>query len=327
MGRTIEWEWKQQLHPHPVIVSAGMYAIGLEVRESGHVFAIVRIVGEIVAPIVAYIGVPLDSFRWQVGEQEGRSPHFTLPARESSASSATNAERPWHSRQNIIRAKFSLWRYPQSSRFRAQLACALPRLSWLHLDDTLHRYPRSAMLVRTNTSSCQSPSVLCFSSIIMALMKLGLVADFKPPPHPKGFSLDGNRFSLFRWGRRACRSSFWSQPTGYRRKKPGLPALWSFCRFKKLPFLGERKSGSGGSGLFSHCGKEVGTPPWESQLSADSSCRGSIEVSRFHPSCNAPHPQRTTMFLMMQWAFEAGYAVTNGNATLQPGFAEGRPAA
>ena len=28
------------------------------------------------APIVAYIGVPLDGFRWQVGEQEERSPHL-----------------------------------------------------------------------------------------------------------------------------------------------------------------------------------------------------------------------------------------------------------
>ena len=55
------------------------------------------------------------------------------------------------------------------------------------------------LLIGTNASSCQSPSVLGFQlgQNENTLMELGpLVAYFKPPPHPKGISLDGNLVQL-----------------------------------------------------------------------------------------------------------------------------------
>ena len=55
-----------------------MYAIGLKVLGSERVFAIVRIAGKIEWPQSAYIEVPLEGFRWQVGEQEGTEPAFYL---------------------------------------------------------------------------------------------------------------------------------------------------------------------------------------------------------------------------------------------------------
>ena len=115
--------------------------------------------------IVAYIGVPLEGFSWQVGEQEGTEPEFTLPARESSASSATNAERPWHSRQNIIRAKFIFMPLPSKIlKISSPPFMCITGKSYHGFIWTIHFIviPGVLLLIRTNASSCQSPSVLGF---------------------------------------------------------------------------------------------------------------------------------------------------------------------
>ena len=130
------------------------------------------------------------------------SPHFILPARESSASSATNAERPWHSRQNIIRAKFIFM--PLLSKIlkiSSQPFMCITRKSFHGFIWTIRSIAILGvlLLIGTNASSCQSPSVLGFqlNQNEKKLMELGpRVADFKPPPHPKGISLDGKLVQL-----------------------------------------------------------------------------------------------------------------------------------
>ena len=117
------------------------------------------------APIVAYIEVPLDGFRWQVGEQDGMEPAFSLPARESSASSATNAERPWHSRQNIIRAKFIFMPLPSKIlKISSPPFMCITGKSYHGFIWTIHSIAILGvlLLIRTNASSCQSPSLLGF---------------------------------------------------------------------------------------------------------------------------------------------------------------------
>ncbi len=80
------------------------------------------------APIVAYIGVPLDGFRWQVGEQEGTEPAF-YPSSQGVKRFFCNQCWNAHGIPGITLSgrNSSLCRYPRkSSRFRAQLSCALP---------------------------------------------------------------------------------------------------------------------------------------------------------------------------------------------------------
>ena len=117
------------------------------------------------APIVAYIGVPLEGFRWQVGEQEGTEPAFYPSSQKSSASSATNAERPWHSRQNIIRAKFIFMPLPSKIlKISSPAFMCITGESYHGFIWTIHYIAILGMLllIGTNTSSCQSPSMLGF---------------------------------------------------------------------------------------------------------------------------------------------------------------------
>ena len=97
---------------------------------------------------------------WVPREQ---GPHFTLPVRESSASSATNAERPWLSRQNIIRAKFIFMPLPSKIlKISSQPFMCITGKSYHGFIWTIHSIAILGvlLLIRTNASSCQSPSVL-----------------------------------------------------------------------------------------------------------------------------------------------------------------------
>ena len=143
-----------------------MSIIGLKVREPGRVFAIVRIAGEIVRRPSWLTSESLKTT--SAGRSMSRkewSPHFTLPARESSASSATNAERPWHSRQNIIRAKFIFMPLPSKIlKISSPAFMCITGKSYHGLIWTIHSIAILGvlLLIRTNASSCQSPSVLGF---------------------------------------------------------------------------------------------------------------------------------------------------------------------
>ena len=143
-----------------------MSAIGLEVRGPGRVFVIVKIAGEIVLRPSWLTSKSLKmAYASRLVSRKVLSPHFTLTARDSSASSATNAERPWHSRQNIIRAKFIFM--PLLSKIlkisNPAFMCITGK-SYHGFIWTIHSIVILGvlLLIGTNASSCQSPSVLGF---------------------------------------------------------------------------------------------------------------------------------------------------------------------
>ena len=131
-------------------------------------FAIVRIAGEIVRrPSWLSSESLYTASAGRLVSKKERSPHFTLPARESRASSATNAERPWHSRQNIIRAKFIFMPLPSkilkisSPAFMCITGKSYHGFIWTIRSIVILGL---LLLIPTNASSCQSPSVLGFQS-------------------------------------------------------------------------------------------------------------------------------------------------------------------
>ena len=143
-----------------------MYAIGLNVLGPGRVFAIVRIASEIVRRPSWLTSESLyTASAGRLMSRKEQSPHFTPPARESSASSATNAERPWHSRQNITRAKFIFMPLPSKIlKISSPAFMCITGKSYHGFIWTIHSIAILGvlLLVRTNASSCQSPSMLGF---------------------------------------------------------------------------------------------------------------------------------------------------------------------
>ena len=117
------------------------------------------------APIVAYIGVPLEGFRWQVGEQEGTEPAFYPSSQGVKRFFCNQCGTPMASRQNIIRAKFIFMPLPSKIlKISSPPFMCITGKSYHGFIWTIHFIVILGvlLLIRTNASSCQSPSVLGF---------------------------------------------------------------------------------------------------------------------------------------------------------------------
>ena len=99
------------------------------------------------APIVAYIGVPLDGFRWQVGEQEGTEPAFYPSSQGVKRFFCNQCGTPMAFQAEHYPGEIHLYgatlKNPEDFEPTFHLHYR-EKLSWLHLDDSLHRYPGSA---------------------------------------------------------------------------------------------------------------------------------------------------------------------------------------
>ena len=80
------------------------------------------------APIVAYIGVPLDGFLWQVGEQEGTEPAFYPSSQGVKRFFCNQCGTPMAFQAEHYPGEIHLYAatLKKSWRFRAHLSCALP---------------------------------------------------------------------------------------------------------------------------------------------------------------------------------------------------------
>ena len=79
------------------------------------------------APIVAYIGVPLDGFRWQVDEQEGTEPAFYPSSQGVKRFFCNQCGTPMAFQAEHYPGEIHLYAATlESSRFQAHLSCALP---------------------------------------------------------------------------------------------------------------------------------------------------------------------------------------------------------
>ena len=99
------------------------------------------------APIVAYIGVPLDGFRWQVGEQEGTEPAFYPSSQGVKRFFCNQCGTPMAFQAEHYPGEIHLYAATLENPQDFEPSFHMPyreKLSWLHLDDTLQRYPRSA---------------------------------------------------------------------------------------------------------------------------------------------------------------------------------------
>ena len=96
------------------------------------------------APIVAYIGVPLDGFRWQVGEQEGTKPAFYPSSQGVKRFFCNQCGTPMAFQAEHYPGEIHLYaaslKNPQDFEPTFHVHYQ-EKLSWLHLDNSLHRYP------------------------------------------------------------------------------------------------------------------------------------------------------------------------------------------
>ncbi len=96
---------------------------------------------------MAYIGVPLDDFRWQVGEQEGTEPAFYPSSQGVKRFFCNQCGTPMAFQAEHYPGEIHLYaatlENPQDFEPTFHVHYR-EKLSWLHLDDSLHRYPRSA---------------------------------------------------------------------------------------------------------------------------------------------------------------------------------------
>ena len=141
-------------------------------------------------------------------------------------------------------------------------------------------------------------------------MELGpLVADFKPPPHPKGISLDGKLVQLV-----PMEAEEHAEALFEANQLDTEGTNWAYLPYGPFADLKSyhswvRENQDLEDPVFGPLWKRNPDAPWDSQISADSSCRG---LHRGRSNSFFTLLQRTTsatesMFLMMQWAFEAGY--------------------
>ena len=112
------------------------------------------------APIVAYIGVPLDGFRWQVREQEGTEPEFYPSSQGVKRFFRNQCGTPMAFQAEHYPGEIHLYaatlENPQDFKPTFHVHYR-EKLSWLHLDDSLQRYPRSAPADPVSTFVSVSP--------------------------------------------------------------------------------------------------------------------------------------------------------------------------
>jgi len=96
---------------------------------------------------VAYIGVPLEGFRWQVNEQEGTEPAFYPSSQGVKRFFCNQCGTPMAFQAEHYPGEIHLYaatlENPQDFEPTFHVHYR-EKLSWLHLDDSLHRYPGSA---------------------------------------------------------------------------------------------------------------------------------------------------------------------------------------
>ena len=142
-------------------------------------------------------------------------------------------------------------------------------------------------------------------------MELGpLVADFKPPPHPKGISLDGKLVQLVPMeAEEHAEALFEANQLDTEGTNWAYLPHGPFADLKSYHSWVKENQGLEDPVFLAIVEKTSGRPLGIASYLRIHPAEGSIEVGHIHFS---PLLQRTTsatesMFLMMQWAFEAGY--------------------
>ena len=120
-------------------------------------------------------------------------------------------------------------------------------------------------------------------------MELGpLVADFKPPPHPKGISLDGKLVQLVPMeAEEHAEALFEANQLDTEGTNWAYLPYGPFADLKSYHSWVRENQDLEDPVFLAIVEKTVRTPPWDSQLSADSSCRG-LHRGRSHSFFTPP---------------------------------------
>ena len=137
-----------------------------------------------------------------------------------------------------------------------------------------------------------------------------LVADFKPPPHPKGISLDGKLVQLVPMkAEEHAEALFEANQLDTEGTNWAYLPYGPFADLKSYHSWVRENQGLEDPVYLANEEKLSGRPLGIASYLRIHSAEGSIEVGHIHfsPLLHRSTSATESMFLMMQWAFEAGY--------------------